>query len=318
MKIDLSEATHIEVEAEVRYWEDACVNGLIDEDGSRIFGREGDLWKVRIDLLDGIVQDWPAGDSAEIHYKVCDQGLYWLTDASGNRLAKWRGHYVPNDFLCHGSEGFGDYIILNVAVGGGIEGYRTPRINPEQWEVLEVAPSPPLATHVMNDIETLGTGDDALITSIGAVKFNANGIIDGFHIGIDPADAQAIGLKLDARTVFWWFDEERADARRALLALERHPLAVALQRYREWYGDESLPTWGNGASFDNVLMRSAFRVAGHEMPWDFRFDRCYRTMKSLPGAPQMERSGIHHDALDDARSQALHLIDIAKHLGVLL
>ncbi len=136
MKIDLSEATHIEVEAEVRYWEDARVNGVIDEDGSRIFGREGNLWKVRIDLLDGIVQDWPAGDSAEIHYKVCDQGLYWLTDASGNRLAKWRGHYVPNDFLCHGSEGFGDYIILNVAVGGGIEGYCTPRINLEQWEVL--------------------------------------------------------------------------------------------------------------------------------------------------------------------------------------
>lgn len=318
MKIDLSEATHIEVEAEVRYWEDASVNGVDDEDGSRIFGRQGDLWKVRIELTDGIVQDWPAGDWAQIHYKVCDQGLYWLTDASGNRLAKWRGHYVPDDFLCHGSEGFGDYIILNVEVGGGIAGYRMPLINPEQWEVLEVSPPLVPATHVMNDIETLGTGDDALITSIGAVKFNANGIIDGFHIGIDPADAQEIGLKLDARTVFWWFDEERADARRALLALERHPLAVALQRYREWYGDESLPTWGNGASFDNVLMRSAFRAAGHLMPWDFWHDRCYRTMKSLPGAPQMVRDGVHHDALDDARSQALHLIDIAKHLGVVL
>ena len=47
MKIDLSDATHIEVEAEVRYWEDACVNGLIDEDGSRIFGREGDLEALR-------------------------------------------------------------------------------------------------------------------------------------------------------------------------------------------------------------------------------------------------------------------------------
>ena len=316
--IDLNEATHIEVEAEVRYWEDASVNGLIDEDGSRIFGRQGDLWKVRIELTDGIVQDWPAGDTAQIHYKVCDQGLYWLTDERGNRLAKWRGHYVPDDFLCHGSEGFGDYIILNVEIGGGIAGYRMPRINPEQWEVLEPAVAPALVTHVMNDIETLGTGDDALITSIGAVKFNANGIIDGFHIGIDPADAQSIGLKLDARTVFWWFDEERAAARRALLAVERHPLAVALQRYREWYGDESLPTWGNGASFDNVLMRSAFRAAGHIMPWDFRFDRCYRTMKSMPGVPQMVRDGVHHDALDDARSQALHLIEIAKHLGVSL
>ena len=314
----LDRASHIEIEAEVRYWEDASVNGLIDEDGSRIFGRQGHLWKVRIELTDGIVQDWPPDETAQIHYKVCDQGLYWLTDESGNRLAKWRGSYVPSDFLSHGSEGFGDYIILNIEFGGLIAGYRTPRINPEQWEVLEPAPEPILATHVMNDIETLGTGDNALITSIGAVKFNANGITDGFHIGIDPADAQEIGLKLDARTVIWWFDEERADARRALLALERHPLAVALQRYREWYGDESLPTWGNGATFDNVIMRNAFRAAGHLEPWDFRYDRCYRTVKSLPGAPAMVRSGVHHDALDDARSQALHLIDIVNHLGITL
>ncbi len=173
-----------------------------------------------------------------------------------------------------------------------------------------------LPTHVMNDIETLGTGDDAIITSIGAVKFNAYGIIDTFHMGVDPDSAQAFGLKISAGTVMWWMEEAQAEARRALVALERHPLPVALQAYRHWYGDESLPTWGNGATFDNVIMRSAWRAVGHPMPWDFRFDRCYRTMKSLPGAPAMQRSGVHHDALDDARSQALHLIAIWQHFGI--
>lgn len=129
----LDTATHIEVEAEVRYWEDARVNGVEDEDGSRIPGRIGDLWKVRIDLLDGIVEGWPEGVEADIHYKVCDQGEYWLT-SDDKRIAKWKGYYVPDDFLCHGSDGFGDYIILSVAIGGGIVGYTMPRIDPDHWQ----------------------------------------------------------------------------------------------------------------------------------------------------------------------------------------
>lgn len=131
---ELEHATHIEVEAGVRYWEDASVNGVEDDDGTLIHGREGDLWKVRIELLDGIIEGWPEGMEADIHYKVCDAGEYWLTDANGKRLAKWKGHYVPDAFLCHGSEGFGDYIIMSVAIGGGIVGYSMPAIDPERWE----------------------------------------------------------------------------------------------------------------------------------------------------------------------------------------
>lgn len=132
----IEQANHIEVEAEVRYWEDASVNGVEDTDGTLIPGRAGDLWKIQIDLLDGIVVDWPAGIEADIHYKVCDQGEYWLTDVSGKRLAKWKGHYVPGDFLCHGDNGYGDYIIMSVAVGGGIVRYEKPLIDADEWSAL--------------------------------------------------------------------------------------------------------------------------------------------------------------------------------------
>lgn len=171
------------------------------------------------------------------------------------------------------------------------------------------------ATHVMNDIETLGTGDDALILSIGAVKFDADGEFDSFHMAIDVDDAQYHGLTITAGTVLWWLGEDKADARRALLGMVRHPLLTVLTEYQSWYGEKSLPTWGNGATFDNVIMRSAFRAVGQDVPWQFWHDRCYRTMKSLPGAPKMTRKGVHHSALDDARSQAHHLIDIWNHLG---
>lgn len=132
----LKTATHIDVEAEVRYWEDARVNGVDDEDGSRIPGKVGDLWKVRIDLEAGRIEDWRAGVGASIHYKVCDQGEYWLSDATGTRIAKWNGHYVPGDFLCHGDNGFGDYIIMNVDVDGRIAKYHRPTVDDEDWSVL--------------------------------------------------------------------------------------------------------------------------------------------------------------------------------------
>lgn len=137
MSAALEQATHIEVEAAVRYWEDATVNGVEDSNGSRIPGRSGEVWHARIQLLDGIVEEWPAGTEADIHYKVCDQGEYWLADAAGCRIAKWRGYHVPNAFLCHGDEGFGDYIIMSIAGGGGIEGYVMPLIEPKQWELLD-------------------------------------------------------------------------------------------------------------------------------------------------------------------------------------
>lgn len=132
-------ATHIEVCAEVRYWEDASVNGVEDKDGTLIPFRVGALWKPLIRLADGYVADWPEGTTASIHYKVCDAGDYWLTDEHGERLAKWKGYYVPDRFLCHGDRGYGDYIIFKVGGGGMIEGWRRPPIEPDEWESLAQA-----------------------------------------------------------------------------------------------------------------------------------------------------------------------------------
>ena len=129
------------VSAEVRYWEDAEINGIQDtEDGDNIPLKEGLLWKPVIDLATGQIIDWPADKHARVHYKVCDQGEYWLEDADGKRL-KWKGSYVPDDLLCQGTDddggrnqGYGDYIILNVATGGQIMGWSVPRLRSQDWE----------------------------------------------------------------------------------------------------------------------------------------------------------------------------------------
>lgn len=141
MKIETTiniDPTHILVEAGVRYWEDATVNGVQDEDGKLIPGRSGDLWKARLNLAEGRVEDWPAGTTADIHYKVCDAGEYWLLDSAGKRLAHLAG-YVPDAFICHGDNGYGDYIIMSVGTDGKIANYHRPEVanlSDGGWELL--------------------------------------------------------------------------------------------------------------------------------------------------------------------------------------
>lgn len=134
--------TYLEVEAGVRYWEDASLNGEEDTEG-HIPLRKGDAWCPRIELKTGKVVDWPVGLTARIHYKVCDDGLYWLQDANGTRVAQWKGYYVPTLFLCPGTDGWGDYIILNIGADGVIENWSPPYVDIHQWTVLDAPAGTP-------------------------------------------------------------------------------------------------------------------------------------------------------------------------------
>ena len=123
---------YIDVDAYVQYWEDTIVNGVEDIDGTLIPFRVDNHWCPRIRLSDGYVVNWPQGTTAKVHYKVCDAGQYRIH--TGIKLiAKWRRYYVPDDFLCHGDTGYGDYIILNINEDGMIENWHTPEILESQW-----------------------------------------------------------------------------------------------------------------------------------------------------------------------------------------
>jgi len=129
-------ACALEVKAGVRYWEDAAVNGQDDVNGDQIPMREGNYWEPWIDLFHGMIIGWPFGKTASIHYKVCDDGEYWLTDETCKKLRKWKGDYVPDALLCWGDRGYGDYIIFDVDENGMIEGWEKPTLNADEWEVL--------------------------------------------------------------------------------------------------------------------------------------------------------------------------------------
>lgn len=170
---------------------------------------------------------------------------------------------------------------------------------------VDVTPEAPC--HVMLDLETWGVGNKAAIVSIGACKFNATDILDSFHAAVDPVSCQAYGLEIDAETILWWFDPERDEARRNWLAQERVGLESALLGFQMWCGQNVLAIWGNGSTFDNIILRSAYAAVGLEYPVRFWQDQCYRTMKYQAPEVEMVREGVHHNALDDAISQAKHL-----------
>ena len=71
----------------------------------------------------GVVGVTFKGKEANIHYKVCDAGEYWLQDENGEKIVKAKGYYVP-DFLAIDDSGYGDYIIMKVDKEGKINNWR--------------------------------------------------------------------------------------------------------------------------------------------------------------------------------------------------
>jgi len=108
--------------ANVRYWEDATINGKEDKDGTLTPLRKGDCWNPTIDLETGVIADWPAGTTANIHFKVCDEGVYQLADADGKIVKEIEG-YVPN-IMCPQDRGYGDYIIMKIDENGKIDNWK--------------------------------------------------------------------------------------------------------------------------------------------------------------------------------------------------
>ena len=180
-----------------------------------------------------------------------------------------------------------------------------------------------MSEHVMLDLETLGKGSHAAIWTIGAVKFDPNIVSEdgikgtaSFHVRVNMKSSFALG-RADAGTVEWWMQTLRNEPRENILKMPEVDLIEALDGFKEWFGEDK-PVWGNGATFDNVILSNAFAACNIERPWSYKNDRCYRTFKSLAPDVKPIDVGVAHGALDDALAQAWHMQRIVKHLGLTL
>jgi hypothetical protein len=170
--------------------------------------------------------------------------------------------------------------------------------------------------NIMIDLETLDTTPDAVILSIAAVAINAQGEIVGtFHEYTEDCPSDMATTSMD--TILWWMTQDE-EARKLQAEAERQPLHFALgglsSFFRRFEGQE-IAVWGNGAAFDNVILRRAYERNKLRTPWSYRQDRCYRTLAKLfTGVAMSEFAGTKHDALSDAMNQAKHLWEILKKI----
>lgn len=178
-------------------------------------------------------------------------------------------------------------------------------------------------THVMVDLETLGTVPGCVILSIGAVEFcpEQGTLGKEFYEVISVYDSLECFLSEDEDTKRWW-SQQSPEARR-VLDLARQPdatkLAVALARFNDYLSGIAPPSkirlYGNGADFDNPILRVAYSCAKVQPYFAGYGGRCYRSLKNLDELfgpfmrfEKLERQGTYHNALDDAKSQAMHLM----------
>lgn len=168
--------------------------------------------------------------------------------------------------------------------------------------------------HFVVDLETLGNGPRAAIVAIGIAFISRGRIADTFYTRVNAESAAASGGEIDASTVTWWL-KQSAQARKEIDASQSAPyLTHALERVAEFMHlclpNASLRNvWGNGSSFDNVILREAFKANDMVIPWSFWNDRDLRTITALyPEAKQLPFEGTKHHALHDAVHEAKVLI----------
>lgn len=169
--------------------------------------------------------------------------------------------------------------------------------------------------HVMVDLETLGTVPGCVILSIGAVYFDKTGLGDEFYTVVSTAHCVELGLKECPNTRAWW-DRQNMEARTVIAAAaapDAPTLRDALASFAAYLKrTTNVKVWGNGADFDNPILACAHDAAQMKQSWIAWNGRCYRTLKNIAPGPKLVRQGVYHNALDDAKSQALHAIELFK------
>ncbi len=173
--------------------------------------------------------------------------------------------------------------------------------------------------NIMLDLETLGTTAGSVILTVGAVMFDNDGARERLSRRISLKDSLSYKFTLDPDTLQWWLGQNEAVRNEAFHVgagkeMVTVPTALAVIRKFLLSAGKKVVLWGNGASFDPVLLEAYFRKFGLSLPFDYRNVRCYRTVSAMfPSVPKRVRQHAHN-ALADAEAQVQRLMDIRQFL----
>jgi len=172
----------------------------------------------------------------------------------------------------------------------------------------------------MVDLETLGRRPGCIVLSVGGVMFDPESgqLGEEFYTVISQSSCANYDMHIDPDTAEWW--RKQSPEAQLVLREAKSPDAPSLKLVCSAIGGFLKPhgtgikVWGNGANFDNPILAECFRRTGVKQPWEFWDDRCYRTLKNLYPQVKMEKSGVQHNALADAKQQAAHALKIFEYM----
>lgn len=170
--------------------------------------------------------------------------------------------------------------------------------------------------HVMIDLETLGLKPGCKILSIGAYVFAgaADDLTEDLKQYYIRLEHTSQNLTVDPATIAWWNRQDPevyAEAFGGTAIIQ-----YALADFSEWlkglkvYG--VVHVWGNSASFDLSILKAAHDAYFAPIPWNYKNEECYRTLKNRMKNIITENpfEGTKHNALHDAIHQGKHCADM--------
>lgn len=180
---------------------------------------------------------------------------------------------------------------------------------------------------IMLDLETFDNVGTSTIASIGAVQCNltTGDIGSSFYRVIDLQDQLDMGFTINAKTLYWWLEQSEA-ARHELVVegkISIHSMCQKLNLWLESLGNpKGFKMWGNGCSFDNAILRHAYRKCKIKLPIEFWNDRDVRTLVGFyPNSLfyKWKKDNVRrgaHNAIADCKYQIAYCAHICKELGV--
>lgn len=174
-----------------------------------------------------------------------------------------------------------------------------------------------MTTHAMIDLETLATGPDATVLTIGGCKFNPNTISEPFqefYYKFEVDEQTQKGRRVCDKTIAWWASQPKHIQEESMGEHGRTPVLEVLQILNRWcVGVDAI--WAQGPAFDIVILEDMYKQWGHHCPWPFWKIRDSRTLfQIMPEDPRKTINFDAHNALEDCKVQALCVQQSLKRL----
>ena len=172
--------------------------------------------------------------------------------------------------------------------------------------------------HAMIDLETLSTNPEAVILTVGGVKFDPHSFTEpsqGMYFRVDVDSQTSMGREVMQLTLDWWATQPKEISEEALGDKDRISLSKMLKTINKWSVGVDV-FWCQGPLFDYAILQNIYKQLGHPVPWQYWQIRDSRTLFNLvPRDPDEKRTGMHN-ALEDCYFQARKVQKVYKQLGI--